>query len=141
MLVSQSKEINKPANIIKHLNASVISLTETVTSLQSRVTSHPSAPEQSGNAETIVTAINKSTFSKIVSLMQLSTGLMNVQRVPQGMNTRGLISVMLHFLSNTLFPVCCRRRGTRRLPPTAGELRTLPQLRLYHLRDYFVAVS
>ena len=47
------------SNIIKDLNASVISLTETITSLQYHVTSHPSAPEQSGNAETIFTATNK----------------------------------------------------------------------------------
>ena len=84
MLVSQSKEINKPANIIKHLNASVISLTETVTSLQSRVTSHPSAPEQSGNAETIVTATNKSNRDNLQQDRKFNVVVYGIDECPKG---------------------------------------------------------
>jgi len=50
MLASQNREICKLANIIKDLNASIISLTETITLLQSSAkataTMHLSAPEQ-----------------------------------------------------------------------------------------------
>ena len=84
MLISQSKEINKLANIIKHLNANVISLTETITSLQSYVTSHPTAPEQSGNAEIIVTATNKSNQENLQQDCKFNVVVYGIDECPKG---------------------------------------------------------
>ena len=62
MLVSQNKEISKLANIIKDLNSSIVSLTETITSLQFSVTKQSSTSDQTANATTDITATNKTSI-------------------------------------------------------------------------------
>ena len=62
MLVSQNKEISKLANTIKDLNSVIVSLTETITLLQSSVTKQSSTPDQASNATADITGTKKTTF-------------------------------------------------------------------------------
>ena len=62
MLVSQKKEISKLANTIKDLNSVIISLTETITLLQSSDTKQSSTPDQASNATADITGTKKTIF-------------------------------------------------------------------------------
>jgi len=60
-LVSQNKEIKNLANIIQNLNTSIVSLTETITSLQSCVTKQCPTSDQPVNDETNVNGSTQKT--------------------------------------------------------------------------------
>ena len=62
MLVIQNREISKLANTIKDLNSVIVSLTDTITLLQSSVTKQPSTPDQVSNATADITVTKKATF-------------------------------------------------------------------------------
>jgi len=84
-LVSQNKEISNLANIIKDLNSSIKSLTDTITALQSHVTKQSSTSAQSTDAVSDVTVTSRTgSHNNLQQERKFNIVLYGIDECPKG---------------------------------------------------------